>query len=119
MSTFIKTENHYVAGSLTLPQKYYISEQMFEREKERIFRKYWLCVGHQSRIPNAGDYFLLNIFQESVIILRDKQGAVRAFHNVCRHRGTRICEEMEGRFSGSPIHGRVEIDLDHRCRIDA
>ena len=63
--------------------------------------RYWICAGHHSRIPNAGDYFLLNIFDESLIILRDRQGQVRAFYNVCRHRGTRICEQAEGRFSGS------------------
>ena len=101
MAAFFKTDEHFTAGALTLPQRFYVSDDVFRREHERIFRKYWLCAGHQSRIPNAGDYFLLNIFQESVIILRDKQGAVRAFHNVCRHRGTRICEETEGRFSGS------------------
>lgn len=101
MSTFFKTDEHFVAGSLTLPQKYYVSAETFQREQERIFRKYWLCVGHQSRIPSAGDYFLVNIFNESLIILRDKEGVVRAFYNVCRHRGTRICEEGEGRFRGS------------------
>ena len=107
MSTFFKTEDHFVAGSLTLPQKYYVADEMFHREQVRIFRKYWLCAGHQSRIPNGGDYFLLSAFNESLIILRDKQGAVRAFYNVCRHRGTRICEAGEGRFSGSlqcPYH---------------
>jgi Rieske 2Fe-2S family protein len=101
MSTFFKTDEHYVPGSLTLPQPYYTSHDMFDRELERIFKKYWLCAGHQSRIPEPGDYFLVNIFNESLIILRDKQGEVRAFYNVCRHRGTRICEAAEGRFGGS------------------
>ena len=101
MTTFRKTSETYVKGSLTLPQKYYVSNEMFDLEQERIFRKYWACAGHQSRIPNAGDYFLLNLFGESLIILRDKEHKVRAFYNVCRHRGTRVCEEGEGRFSGS------------------
>src|SRR5512140_3197895 len=101
MTTFHRTEEHYLPGSLTLPQKYYTSQAIFEREVERVFKSYWLCAGHQSRIPNAGDYFLLNVFSESLIILRDRQGGVHAFYNVCRHRGTRICEEAEGRFSGS------------------
>ena len=101
MTRFHKTEETYVPGSLTLPQGYYVTDEMFAREQERIFKKYWVCAGHHSRIPNAGDYFLLNLFGESLIILRDKGNAVRAFHNVCRHRGTRICEQAEGRFSGS------------------
>ena len=101
MSTFLKTDEHYSPGSLTLPQNTYMSDEMFAREQERIFRKYWMCAGHQSRIANPGEYFLLNVFNESIIILRDKQEQVLAFYNVCRHRGTRICEAGEGRFSGS------------------
>jgi len=101
MSAFFRTEETFIPGSMTLPQKYFISNEMLALEKERIFSKYWVCAGHQSRIPKAGDYFLLNLFKDSLIILRDRQGAIRAFHNVCRHRGTRICEMGEGRFSGS------------------
>ena len=101
MSTFRRTNEHYVEGSLTLPQQYYTSNEVFARETERIFKKSWVCAGHQSRIPEAGEYFLLNLFEESLIVLRDKAGQIRAFYNVCRHRGTRICEKDEGRFSGS------------------
>jgi Rieske 2Fe-2S family protein len=101
VSTFHRTEEHYVAGSLTLPQRYYTSEQVFARERERIFTRGWYCAGHASRIPEAGDYFLLNVFDESLIVLRDGQQEIRAFFNVCRHRGTRICEAGEGKFSGS------------------
>ncbi len=100
-STFFKTEEHFTAGSLTLPQHYYTAQETFEREVGRIFKRYWLCAGHQGRIPNAGDYFVLNAFNESLVILRDRQGEVRAFYNVCRHRGTRICEQAEGHFGAS------------------
>lgn len=101
MATFRKTDEHYVPGSLTLPQKFYVSDEILAQEKQRVFKKYWFCAGHESRIPDAGDYFLLNLFDESLIILRDKQRQIRAFYNVCRHRGTRICEQGEGRFSAS------------------
>jgi Rieske 2Fe-2S family protein len=101
MSEFLPTAETYLPGSLTLPQEYYTSEDILEQEQERIFRRYWVCAGHQSRIPGPGDYFVLNLFAESLIILRDRQGEIRAFHNVCRHRGTRICEASEGRFSSS------------------
>jgi glycine betaine catabolism A len=101
MSTFFKTADTFVPGSLTLPQRYYASDEILALEREQIFKKYWLCAGHASRIPEAGDYFLLNALGESLIILRDRQGDIRAFYNVCRHRGTRICEQAEGRFSGS------------------
>ena len=101
MVTFHKTSDTFTAGSMTLPQKYYTSNEIFEREKERIFTGYWTCAGHLSRIPNPGDYFLLNLFGESLIVLRDQEDQIRAFYNVCRHRGTRICEVAQGRFSNS------------------
>ena len=101
MVTYHKTSDTFIAGSMTLHQKYYTSDEVFEREKQRIFNKYWVCVGHQSRIPTQGDYFLFKLFGESLIILRDKGNQVRAFYNVCRHRGTRICETAEGQFNSS------------------
>jgi Rieske 2Fe-2S family protein len=101
MATFKRTSEHYTAGSMTLPQRYYTSGEVFAREVEGIFNRYWYCAGHESRIQEAGEYFLLNAFDESLIVVRDRQGAVRAFYNVCRHRGTRICEEGEGRFASS------------------
>jgi Rieske 2Fe-2S family protein len=101
MKPFFKTAETFVAGSMTLPQKFYVSNEVFALEKKHIFGAGWMCVGHHSRIPNDGDYFVQNIFGESLIVLRDKAGQVRAFYNVCRHRGTRICEEAEGRFHGS------------------
>jgi Rieske 2Fe-2S family protein len=101
MATFKRTDEHYVAGSLTLPQEYYTSAEVFAREVERIFKSGWYCAGHASRIAEPGQYFLQDLFNESLIVVRDRQGGIRAFYNVCRHRGTRICEEGEGRFSGS------------------
>ena len=64
--------------------------------------------GHVSdRVPDAGDYFIRDAHGESIIILRDQNGEIQAFYNVCRHRGTHMCEESEGRFSKSiqcPYH---------------
>lgn len=101
MPTYFKTAETYVAGSMTLPQKHYTSQEVFALEMNRIYKNGWVCIGHHSRIAGAGEYFLADVLGESLIILRDKQNQVRAFYNVCRHRGTRICEESEGRFSGS------------------
>ena len=101
MSIFHKTAETFIAGDMTLPQRYYTSDQIFALEKQRIFDRYWFCVGHHSRIPNPGDYFLQELLGESLIILRDREGQIRAFFNVCRHRGTRICEQTEGQFRGS------------------
>jgi Rieske 2Fe-2S family protein len=94
---FRKTADTFTAGSRTLPQRCFVSEEVFAKERERIFSAQWLCVGHQSQIANAGDYFVPDVMGESLIVLRDAKNGIRGFHNVCRHRGTRLCEEGSGR----------------------
>ena len=93
---FRKTAETFTSGARTLPQSYFISPEVFVREQERILSTQWLCIGHQSQIAKAGDYFVQDVAGESLIILRDQQGEVRGFYNVCRHRGTRLCEEKTG-----------------------
>jgi Rieske 2Fe-2S family protein len=83
-------------GAKTLPQRYFISPELYCREQEVIFSTQWLCVGHQSCIAHAGDYFVQQVAGESLIIVRDQKGSIRAFYNVCRHRGTRLCENERG-----------------------
>ncbi len=79
-----------------LAREFYGDPAIFERERQRIFARQWLFAGHVSLIPEPGDYFLHRIGGESVIVCRDNDGAVRAFFNVCRHRGSRICLEASG-----------------------
>ena len=74
-----------------LGQEYYTSAEIFEAEMNRIFTQRWICAGHQSEIPEKGSYFLLEIGSESIIITRDRDSTVRAFYNICRHRGARLC----------------------------
>jgi phenylpropionate dioxygenase-like ring-hydroxylating dioxygenase large terminal subunit len=69
---------------------------VYEEEIRRIFLKSWLYVGHQSQIPDKGDYFLFEMAGESVIIVRDGEGRINALLNVCRHRGSRICDAPIG-----------------------
>jgi Rieske 2Fe-2S family protein len=73
-----------------------VAPEVFAKEEERIFSTHWLCVGHQSQLAKAGDYFVQAVAGESLILLRDQNQAVRGFYNVCRHRGTRLCEEKSG-----------------------
>src|SRR6185437_86672 len=89
-----------LSEALTLPQRYYTDPEWFRREMEAIHFDLWLCAGRTSQIANAGDYFVRQIANASVIITRDEQGEIRAFHNVCRHRGTLLCAESEGKFNG-------------------
>ncbi len=107
MTSFLKTADIPLHGATTLPRRFYTSQEIFEAERERIFLRRWLCLGRADQIANAGDYFLQGLGDESVIVLRDRGGKVRAFHNVCRHRGTRLCEEERGRLAGTiqcPYH---------------
>jgi glycine betaine catabolism A len=94
---FRKTTETFAAGAKTLPQRYFVSPEVSAEEEEKIFSKCWLLVGHQSQIPAAGDYFVQETGGESLIIVRDRSGVIRGFYNVCRHRGTRLCEDSGGR----------------------
>jgi phenylpropionate dioxygenase-like ring-hydroxylating dioxygenase large terminal subunit len=80
-----------------LPGAFYTDPGIYELEVRNIILKCWLYVGHQSQVPERGDYFLSEIAGESVIIVRDGQGAIHALMNVCRHRGSRICDAPVGR----------------------
>lgn len=106
-SPFVRTAGTYIAGARTLPRDYYTSPAVLEREIEQLFRERWLWVGRSERVAKPGDYFLHEQFGESVIVLRDRAGVLRAFYNVCRHRGTRMCEVASGSLGGSiqcPYH---------------
>ncbi len=95
-SVFRKTTETFTAGAQTLPQRYFVSPELFAEETRSIFAREWLCVGHQSELPTPGDYLVKVVAGESLIVARDKRGALHAFYNVCRHRGTRLCEEPRG-----------------------
>ena len=89
----------------SLPQPLYLSPEVFDRDIERIFMRSWTFVGHVARIPVTGDYFLYEFGDESVVVIRTDEQAedgagVAAFFNVCRHRGSRVCLEDEGRAKG-------------------
>ncbi|HLK51344.1 MAG TPA: aromatic ring-hydroxylating dioxygenase subunit alpha [Bryobacteraceae bacterium] len=94
--------------SKTLPARYYTDPGWFQDEVERFFARRWFCAGRADVIPHAGDYFLRDLAGESLIVVRDSDSTIRAFYNVCRHRGTRLCSAAEGTFSARilcPYHG--------------
>ena len=82
---------------ISLEQDFYCNPEIHELELAKIFTRLWMMVGHASRIPEPGQYFLYGIGRESVIIIRESETKINAFHNVCRHRGSRICLEQEGK----------------------
>jgi phenylpropionate dioxygenase-like ring-hydroxylating dioxygenase large terminal subunit len=87
----------------------YVSPSYFDREREAIFKHTWLAVGRAEEVPNPGDYFVreLAVANTSVLVVRGKDGAVRGFHNVCRHRGTKLVWDDQGSCSkfACPYHG--------------
>jgi Rieske 2Fe-2S family protein len=107
MTNFVSQFVAPAEGASTLEGRYYTSAQIFQTEIEQVFYQRWLCVGRAEQIPQPGDYFTQTIGAESLIITRGQDSQVRAFYNVCRHRGTRICTASTGHFVGSiqcPYH---------------
>jgi Rieske 2Fe-2S family protein len=91
----------------TLARRYYAGSDIYDAETQKVFFKRWLYAGRETSLNGPGSYFLREIETESVIVLRDGVGELRAHHNVCRHRGTRLIAEPEGQLSKSiqcPYH---------------
>lgn len=81
----------------TLPGACYTDAAFHAFDLQAIFYRQWLFAGLEAELGRPGDYFTLQIGPSSVVILRDKAGTIRAFHNTCRHRGSRICAGPRGR----------------------
>jgi Rieske 2Fe-2S family protein len=96
---FRKTADAFRPGALTLPGEYYTSSRVFAAEAETIFGRLWTCAGRCSQVPRPGDYTLHSIGAESIILVRGRDGVMRAHYNVCRHRGTRLCSQPAGHFT--------------------
>ncbi len=95
---FQKTADSYRSGARALPREYYTSNDILAAEQERIFAAHWNSVGRASRLARPGDFLVRAVAGESIIVVRGQDDAIRAFFNVCRHRGTRLCSEESGRF---------------------
>ena len=79
----------------SLPSVVYTSDKIFELELERIFYRKWLAVCHSSQFKKTGDVLIRNVGKKSVLIIKGEDGKLRAFHNVCRHRGIRLLTESK------------------------
>jgi glycine betaine catabolism A len=88
----LKTRN----PALSLGQKFYTDPDYYRLDLETIFYRDWLFAGHDCEIPAPGDYFTLQIGDYPILIVRGHDGSVRALHNSCRHRGSRICAAPKG-----------------------
>ncbi len=91
-----------------LPGWTYHSEELAELELERIFLRHWLFVAHVAEIPRNGDYACFALGDERAVVVRDGGGEIRAFHNVCRHRASRVVADDRGHCGKAficPFHG--------------
>lgn len=74
----------------TLQREFYFSPEIFAREREHIFYSEWFYAGREEQLPNPGDYLVLDVAGEEVLVVRAKDGGLHAHYNVCRHRGCRL-----------------------------
>lgn len=98
-----------------LPRDFYVDPEIFQADMDRIWSRYWLYAGHACQIPRPGDWMTWSIGHDSIVLARGSDGAIRAFHNTCRHRGARVCnaERGHGRAFACPYHG-WSYDLEGR-----
>jgi Rieske 2Fe-2S family protein len=75
----------------TLPGRFYHDPAIWQLEQQRLFGRLWVCIGRADQIPGRGDYRTAPVGGESVLVVRGDDGALRAFLNVCRHRGAQLC----------------------------
>jgi Rieske 2Fe-2S family protein len=98
MTLFHRTAAAYREGAHTMPREYYASSEVLADEQQRLFPHMWHCAGRASSLAQPGDFIVREIAGESLIVVRGRDGVLRSFFNVCRHRGTRLCRESAGRF---------------------
>jgi Rieske 2Fe-2S family protein len=92
----------------TLSREYYLSPELFARERERIFYREWFCVGREEELAAPGDYVVKDVAGESILVVRTKDGGLTGHYNVCRHRGSQLVPNgCAGSFGGGircPYH---------------
>jgi Rieske 2Fe-2S family protein len=96
-------------------REFYSDEEIYRLDYQRVWRNGWLFAGHSCEILKPGDYFTFEVDSDSVIVTRDRNDQAQALHNVCRHRGSLICEDSAGHVNKlvCPYH-RWSYDLDGR-----
>lgn len=77
-------------------RRVYVDQEIFDEEMRRIFGRAWLFLCHETQIPDAGDFFEAAMGQDNVLVVRQKDGSIRAFLNSCPHRGNAVCRAEEG-----------------------
>mgnify|MGYP002336239533 CR=1 FL=1 len=101
----------YGLGTEPVPVEAYISREWFEKERDKVFMRSWLCVGRAENVPKASSYFIrdIAIIRASILVVRDGSGKIQAYHNVCKHRGNKLVQCPAGKASSFTcgFHGWV------------
>ena len=79
-----------------MPRAFYQTDALYAAEIHKVWHAGWLFAGFTFEIPNPGDYLTFSVDTTPVLVIRDDDGTIRAFHNVCRHRGTQLCRKESG-----------------------
>jgi glycine betaine monooxygenase A len=79
-----------------LEREFYLSSEILNADIDRVWPRHWLYVGHDCVIARPGDWMTWQVGHDTIVVVRNKDNSVRAFHNTCRHRGARICEGERG-----------------------
>jgi choline monooxygenase len=128
------TDFHYepnLARAATLPARWYIASEFLPLEKDKIFARTWQAVGRTDEVARIGDFFTCEVLGEPLVVTRGTDGALRAFHNVCRHRAGNVAAgkgnrkslqcryhgwtyALDGRLMTTPEFEGVE-DFDKSC----
>ena len=118
----------------TLPGRSYHADEIWEAERDAVFAAAWICVGREEEVSDPAEFMVRDVVGESVLIVRSSNGSLRAFYNVCAHRGTRLCDgggrarsgvfvcpyhawsyDTEGHLAGAP-NVRAEEGFDRSTR---
>ena len=83
-------------GKAHVSRRVYVDPELYQIEQERLFRRAWLFLAHETELPNKGDYVSRNLAGEPVVLVRGDDGVVRGFLNSCRHRGMKLCRADHG-----------------------
>jgi len=101
----------------SLPSAWYRTDSVFSVEKERIFCREWIAACRAEELPKPGDHRIVDVLGESIILVRNREGELRAFYNVCRHRGSRLCGTATAR-TGGLTAGRMIVCPYHQWSYD-
>ena len=95
----------------SLPSDWYTTDKIFNLEQEHLYSKEWVCAGRTENLPKTGDHKILEIAGQSIIVVKNESGKLRAFYNVCRHRGAQLCStesDSHGiKLKGGVINGKI------------